>query len=185
MSDLAKDLAANLVQLRRVRGWSQADLATLAGLPRSTIAHLETGGGNPTLATVSGLAKALSVSIEELLIPCRPQTALLRAEEVPVHKKVGGAVRVAKLLPDKLRGMELDRMELAAGVRMTGTPHLPHTKEFITVVRGHMAVYVAGEAFELRTGDVLAFPGDRPHSYHNLGRDTAEALSVVVIAHMM
>jgi hypothetical protein len=40
---------------------------------------------------------------------------------------------------------------------------------------------VAGEGYRVCAGDVLAFPGDRPHGYHNPGRVRAVALSVVAL----
>ncbi len=181
---VAKRIAENVVALRRARGLSQGALASLAEIPRSTIAHLESGSGNPTINTLVALCRALQVPLEEVMAARRPECVLIRKDQVPVVERVGGAVRIIKLLPDKLAGMEIDRMELAPGVRMSGIPHLPRTKEYITLVEGAMTIYVAGESFELDEGDVLAFPGDRAHSYHNTGKDISVAFSVVVIAHL-
>lgn len=178
----ADRLAKNLVVLRRARGLSQQTLAKMAGIPRSTLAHAESGCGNPTLETVASIATALQVTWEEMLASRRPECLLQKGADLSVVERIGGAARIVKLLPDPVKGMEIDRIELAQGVRMRGIPHLPHTKEYATVIQGQMVVYVAGDSYSLEAGDVLAFPGDRTHSYHNVGEELVIAISVVVIA---
>ena len=63
---LAGRLAANLRQLREARGLTQEQIAKLAGLPRATWGHLESGEANPTLSVLHRAALALQVPIEEL-----------------------------------------------------------------------------------------------------------------------
>lgn len=45
----AANLAAHLRYVRERRGLTQAQLARLCGLPRTTVGELETGESNPTL----------------------------------------------------------------------------------------------------------------------------------------
>ena len=52
-------LAANIRHLREARGLTQEQMARLAGIPRATWGHLETGAGNPTLAVLDKVATAL------------------------------------------------------------------------------------------------------------------------------
>lgn len=47
---------------------------------------------------------------------------------------------------------------------------------------GHITLSVLGERFDLGTGDVAAFPGDRAHSYENAGTGVAVGFSVVTLA---
>jgi XRE family transcriptional regulator, regulator of sulfur utilization len=66
---------------------------------------------------------------------------------------------------------------------MGGTPHLPGTREFFTCLDGRVALMVAGERYELAAGDVLAFPGNLPHSYQNLDAvRAARGISLVILA---
>jgi transcriptional regulator with XRE-family HTH domain len=181
-SRLPRDLAENIEALRTARGLSQAALARLAGVPRSTLTHVESGHGNPSLANLARIAASLSVSIEELLTRPRAACKLTRASELPAVRRAGGAATLFKLLPDPIPGMEIDRMSLDAGARMGGVPHVRGTKEYLTVIQGEIHVYVAGQRFGVGVGDVLAFPGDQTHSYHNTGRGRALALSVVALA---
>lgn len=180
--DLARNLAHHLLELRRRRALTQAGLARLAGVPRSTITHLESGRGNPSLLNLARVAGALQVSIEELLSPPRAQTQLIRARDLPVERRSQGAALIYGLLPDALPGMAIDRMELEPGARMAGVPHTSGTREYLTCMQGELTVYVAGEKHRLSRGDVLAFPGDRPHSYQNTGAARAVGISVVALA---
>ena len=64
---VAANLARNLGSLRHARTLTQETLAKAAGVPRSTIANLESGLGNPSLTVLVKVANALGVPIDELL----------------------------------------------------------------------------------------------------------------------
>jgi transcriptional regulator with XRE-family HTH domain len=68
---LPTNLADNVRALRESRGLSQQQMAKLAGVPRPTWAHLESGAANPTMAVLVRIADALEVRIEELIGPPR------------------------------------------------------------------------------------------------------------------
>jgi len=50
-----------------IRKWSQAELATRAKLPPSSIAHFEAGARKPSFDTLQSLANALEVTTDYLL----------------------------------------------------------------------------------------------------------------------
>lgn len=55
--------------LREKKGLSQERLARLADVSNNTVINIESGKQkNPTVDTISKIAKALGVSIEELLV---------------------------------------------------------------------------------------------------------------------
>jgi XRE family transcriptional regulator, regulator of sulfur utilization len=175
-----QNLGRNLTALRRQHGLSQATLAQRAGIPRSTVAHIESGHGNPSLANLARVSDALGVGIEELLARPRSECVLITARQVPVRTRSSGRVRLHDLLPERVRGLNIARLELDAGATMRGTPHVACTKEFLHGLQGCVHVLVAGTLYAVNAGDVLAFPGDQPHSYINRGESAATAVSVVV-----
>lgn len=63
---------ARLLALRKAAGLSQADLADLTGLSSKTIAYWETSATPPRSDVLPQLAKALGVSVEDLLADHRP-----------------------------------------------------------------------------------------------------------------
>ncbi|WP_300556671.1 helix-turn-helix transcriptional regulator [Maricaulis sp.] len=60
-------LAANIVKLRKDRGWSQEELADRAGLHRTYVSGVERCARNPTITVVEKFAKALEVDLGQLL----------------------------------------------------------------------------------------------------------------------
>jgi transcriptional regulator with XRE-family HTH domain len=178
--DLPSRLAGNIVHLRESRGMTQDQIAKLAGVPRATWAHLESGTANPTLAVLHRAANALQVSIEELIRT--PRAAVKLYPSATLTTKTRGPVAIRKLLPDPIPGMEIDRMELPGGARMNGIPHTPGTTEYLTCESGKLTLVAAGEQFTLSPGDVVVFRGDQRHSYINPGERTAVGYSVVVLA---
>ena len=62
-----KKLGKRLRELRIKDGRSQEELALAAGLYRTYIGHIETGTYSPSVYTVSRIAKALKVSLSEVL----------------------------------------------------------------------------------------------------------------------
>jgi len=59
-------LAERLKSLRRVKGWSQEQLAEQAAIQRSYLADLERGYRNPSVRTLVKLANAFDVSVAAL-----------------------------------------------------------------------------------------------------------------------
>ncbi len=67
MEDESKKLGENLKRIRLDKGIKQIALAKTLNVDRSFVSNLENGKTNPTLSTISNLAKALGVSTNELL----------------------------------------------------------------------------------------------------------------------
>jgi XRE family transcriptional regulator, regulator of sulfur utilization len=181
-SPTAHHLARNLISLRHTRNLTQAGLAKAAAVPRSTVANLESGAGNPSLAVLVKVANALGVPIDELLASPRALVRRWRAAELALRHK-GRGVTVRALVPEPVPDETMEVMDFAPGAMMGGTPHLPGTREFFTCLDGRVNLIVAGERFELATGDVLAFPGNLAHAYQNADALLpARGVSVVVFA---
>ena len=178
----ASHLARNLVSLRHARALTQETLARAAGVPRSTIANLESGEGNPSLTVLVKVANALAAPIDELLAAPRAKVRKWDAAEIPVTTQ-GRGVTVRSLVPEPVPQEMLTVMEFAPAATMRGTPHLPGTREFFTCLAGRVTIFVAGDRHDLAAGDVLAFPGNVPHSYQNGdAAERAHGVSVVILA---
>lgn len=177
---VADNLARNLRSLRDAQSLTQNQLAQRAGVPRATLAHLETGGGNPTLLVLLRIAGALGVTIEELIAPPRATGRLYRGEQLPVRRR--GGVVISKLLPDPLPGVDLERLVISAGGTLKGVPHSAGTREYLYCERGAIELVASGTAFLLGAGDVVVFRGDQRHSYRNPGDEPAVGFSAVLLA---
>jgi quercetin dioxygenase-like cupin family protein len=65
---------------------------------------------------------------------------------------------------------------------MTGIPHTPGTREYLTCESGQVELTESGRSWTLSPGDVVVFRGDQKHGYRNPGRARAVAYSVVALA---
>jgi transcriptional regulator with XRE-family HTH domain len=179
---VASYLARNLSALRHARALTQETLAKSAGVPRSTIANLESGQGNPSLAVLLKVANSLAVPIDELLASPRAKTRKWTRDEI-ASQSSGKGVTLRSLIPERIPDELLNVMEFAPGATMRGSPHLPGTREYFTCLAGSVAIFVAGERFDLEPGDVLAFPGNVAHSYRNMhANNPAHGVSAVILA---
>ena len=178
----ASHLARNLVSLRHTRSLTQDGLAKTAVVPRSTIANLESGAGNPSLAVLVKVAGALGVPIDELLASPRAMVRRWPADDLARRHKGRGVV-IRALVPEPVPDEMIELMDFEPGGVMGGTPHLPGTREFFSCLDGRVLLTVAGDRYEVAAGDVLAFPGNLPHSYQNADAVApARGVSVVVLA---
>lgn len=179
---VAAHLARNLTALRNVRALTQEALAKAAAVPRSTIANLESGDGNPSLTVLIKVAGALGVPIDELLASPRAKVRKWSEGDLARHSN-GQGVTTRLLVPEPVPEEMLTVMDFAPDSAMRGSPHLPGTREYFTCLDGRVTIIVAGDRYELGPGDVLAFPGNTPHSYRNADADReARGVSVVILA---
>jgi XRE family transcriptional regulator, regulator of sulfur utilization len=180
MADALSDrLGQNIRQLRQARGSTQEQMAKLSQLPRATWSNLESGEANPTLAVLYRVAIALQVPLEELIQTPRADVKKYPKGSLPSRQR--GDVSVSSLLPDKVPGMLIERLELPKGARLIGVPHTPGTREYLTCESGELELVASGTPFRLEPGDVVVFRGDQRHSYVNVGRGTAIGYSVVML----
>ena len=179
---IASHLARNLASLRHARTLTQEALARVAEVPRSTIANLESGDGNPSLTVLVKVANALDVPIDELLAAPRAKVRKWSAADIARTTK-GRGVSLRSLVPEPVPEEVLTLMDFEPEGAMRGTPHLPGTREFFTCLIGQVTIFVTGERHDLRAGDVLGFPGNVPHSYQNPDTQrSARGVSVVILA---
>lgn len=175
----SKNIAANLSSLRKKKGFSQKQLADLAGMTRAAIALLESGSSNPGLDLLLKLSGCLKVSIEELISAPRAECIHISASDIPLDRRSRKGVILRKLLPEKIPATEMDELTLSPNAILTGSPHIEGTREYFTCIKGQIKVAVMGQVYTLYKGDVLTFPGDKPHSYKNDSTTTAQGISVV------
>ena len=77
-SDLGQELGARIVHLREMLGWRQNALAEQAGLRSQRLSNIERGVQLPRVDELVRLARALGVSLDELVLG-RPRRTSLTA----------------------------------------------------------------------------------------------------------
>lgn len=167
--ELAQVVGDNVYRLRTATRVSLADLATAAGMSKTTLHGIEQGQGNPTLATLWALATAMSVSLGELLEPPAPSVEVIRAADD--RPRIEGEAVTARLLHRiRLRGaVEIYDIDIA-GTTQRSDAHQPGVQEYILLTQGRVSVGPVDSPVELAPGDCVRFDGDRPHAYRGVAR---------------
>jgi transcriptional regulator with XRE-family HTH domain len=176
----SSNLAANIKRLRERRDLTQQQLAELSGVPRPTIANLESGTANPTLLVLLKVADSLAASIEELVGGGGLAMTVHRARTLPERKRARATLR--QLIPDGFRPAEFERLELAPRGKLGARPESPGSREVLACESGEIDLIAAGETLRLGAGDVVALGADQQRDYVNRGRGTAVAYRLVATA---
>ncbi len=174
---ISRILSDNVIELRKMRGLTQSRLAQVSGIPRSTITYLESGTGNPSLWNMTKIANALEIKIEELFVKRSLTAQIIKSKDLSYKDKNGS--QVFNLLPTPIKGLVIEKFELAPLNGFIGIPHLKGTTEYFICIQGRVKVSVSGEDFIVNKGDILIFLGNEKHSYENLTNAKAMAISVV------
>jgi len=126
------------------------------------------------------LASTLQVLIEELVAPPRATAKHFEAEELPQRQR--GSASIRKLMPDPVRGLDIERIEIPAGAHLSGIPHARGTRKYVTCEVGGIELSTSSDVYALKEGDVLVFRGDQGHAYRNIGSGPVVVYSVVMTA---
>ncbi|WP_129842082.1 XRE family transcriptional regulator [Streptomyces sp. RFCAC02] len=166
---LNETIAAALRRERTRAGITLTELARRAGLAKSTLSQLESGGGNPSVETLWALAGALGVPFSRLVDPPGAAVRLVRADEGTPHH-ADDADYSATLLAAAPPHVRRDIYRIAAepGDTHHSEPHQPGTVEHLVIGSGRAEAGPADEPVELGPGDYLAYPGDAPHVFRAL-----------------
>src|SRR5690349_18039041 len=94
MTEAPNSTGANLRLARQARGYSQQQLAGMAGVSRQAVSAVEAGHSDPSLRVALALARALGAGVEELFGPSEPQPEV-QARQVAPAGPAGARVTLA------------------------------------------------------------------------------------------
>ncbi len=160
-------LAANLRRLRERRKLTQQELAERSGVPRPTLAHLESGEANPTLSVLVRVAEALGTSIEDLIGRVEAAVTLHPCKSLGEQRR--GRAHLTELAPGAFAGLSFQRVELPAGARYDTLPEARTGRSFVTLEAGELTLEAGGETHRMNRGDVAAILREVGHRCTNAG----------------
>lgn len=86
-------------ELRKKKGWTLAQLSKKSGIGKSAINNFENGKTNhPSAETVTCLAQALGVSIDELFEEKKPKRMTVKTSDCPVKTKAEYIAELQEIL---------------------------------------------------------------------------------------
>ncbi|MBP0457332.1 helix-turn-helix domain-containing protein [Streptomyces montanisoli] len=170
-------LAANLKAARARKSMSLSRLARLSDLSKATLSQLESGAGNPTIETVSSLARALGEPLARLLEPpARRDMAVVRAGDLAPLTGEGACLRHYGRIESG--GLVCDLYEQRIGAGERGECPVREGTEHAVVQAGRLDVFVDGDRVSLGPGDYVSFDAALPHAYAAPGEPVRSVLLV-------
>src|ERR1700733_13352022 len=116
MTEAPGSTGANLRLARQARGFSQQQLASMAGVSRQAVSAVESGHSDPSLRVALALAQALGLSVGELFGPGAPPPPVAAVSVGPL----GGRGAAAKTGADRTGGVRV--MLAPVGDRFVALP---------------------------------------------------------------
>lgn len=184
VSNTPPEVGATLQRMRLERGLTLEDLSRTAGVSKSMLSQIEREKANPTIAVAWRLANALGVDIAELLNSGAKKPELIRvldSHETPTLPGGHTGYTLRILGPMELAGrFEWYELTLAPNGTLISAPHDPGTTEHLTLLHGSVELDVDNTKKKLKIGATARYAADLPHAIHNIGKNEAKALMVVI-----
>lgn len=167
--------------LRKSKGFTLEQLASLSGVSRSMLSQIERGAANPTLGVAFRIAQAFGMSLGDLVdVPGGGgRIDVVRSGDRSSLFRDDDQCRIRTLSPLHLeKDVEFYELTLKIGGSLVSAPHFEGTREFLTIEQGRVRLVSGEESSELGPGDSAHYPADVPHRIENLG--TGEAVAFLV-----
>ncbi len=176
-AQLRARVAASVRELRSRSGRSLADVATAAGIGKSTLHAIEAGDANPGIETLWSLARALGVPFGALLDAPGPTVRVVRHGHGPQVASEASTMRAHLLATTgHASRAELYHLRLQPGPVGDSDGHTAGTVEHVLVTAGRLRAGPVDRPVELDVGDLATFPGDDRHRYEALEDGTTAVL---------
>lgn len=178
-------VAQRIRELRMAQGMSQTELAAKCNVSKSLISKVESNKATMHLELLLDVAKALEVSLFELLENRKePKKKAHVVREPERRKMVAGVPGKTGYRYYRLAGSEkISTFWLAIGSEAIKAPrwvtHEGH--EFLYLVAGHAKLQFRDEEYRLTEGDTAYFDSRAEHKIIPVDCDTAQI--IIVFAH--
>lgn len=175
-------LGATLLRLRRARSLTLDGFAARSGISKSMLSQIERDKTNPTVGTLWRIADALDVSINSILSPAQPPSAVQvqPGYAMPAFSSADGRMHWRILGPVSLAG-RFEWYELRADPHSetASDPHEAGAIEHLTMLEGKLSVTSGDYDCEVAVGATARYQADVRHVIRNQGAVPALALIVV------
>lgn len=178
-STVLQHVGTNIRSLRDERDLSQQDLADQAGVSRRTIAALETGQVNISLAKLDAIAAVLGVDFRTIVsAPEHKEQALVNALAWQGEKEESRANFLASV-PSRSQ-VELWTWSLAVGESYVAEADPEGWQELIYVLEGELTIQFADSSKTIVAGSSFIYASSVTYTYINSGNQLLKFIRNVV-----
>lgn len=168
MKSIQKQIAENLKNIRKLRGYSYDQLASLTGVSKGMLSQIEKGESSPTVNTLWKIANGLQVSFSSLVEETKPTVSVVRLNKKAAVPESNELYQVYPYFPfDASKKFEIYYMELLQGCVHKSERHHGSVEEYVLVCDGEATITIRGEEYILKKGDSMRFQADHIHTYAN------------------
>jgi len=165
--------STQLKKRRNSLGLTMQELANRANVCKSMICKMERNSTQPTIDVAARVAKALDVTLTEMLHP--PQKArahLIRKEEQSTWEDTQHIQR--RTLSPVFEGLKLDWLQVTVPTKTTlCNTEIQHTESFnkiekyILLTQGQLNISISDQNYNLKQGDSFYFDARALHKIYN------------------
>lgn len=165
-SSLIGKVGSIILRERKLRKMTITNLAAKAGISSGLLSQLERGQGNPSIETLSQLARTLSIPIGTFF-----ESASSPPGEV-VHPDTrrrlfleDSGMTYQLLVPDMQGALSMLYIELPPGFSNANAPFNHNGEEVVFVLSGSIEIHIGDREWVLATGDSIRFHSTVDHWY--------------------
>ena len=178
------NIGINIMNFRKQKNLSMDALSKRSGVSKSMLSQIEQEKTNPTVVTVWKIARALDVSVEELLMSNGDnQIEVLRRDDAPVIFSDDHSCIIRVNSPVHMTdNLELYHMTFKPHGKLSSLPHYPNTEEFLMIISGQFKVTSGNSSSILNEGDTGRYRADISHSIENLSNNECTMFLTVLFS---
>ena len=176
-------IGKNIQAKRKERRMSLEALSKRCGVSKSMLSQIEQDKTNPTIITAWKIAKALSMTVEELMENKEGSLIeVIRGEDAPTMSTNDnkGYLKVNSPM-DTIEDTELYSVFLEPHGINESEAHSAGAVEFLFVIDGEVKITAGEHSAVLHKGDTARYNADITHSAENIGETEARMFLVVNI----
>ncbi|AUH70339.1 MULTISPECIES: helix-turn-helix domain-containing protein [Gordonia] len=170
--DLDALVRSRIRSLRLARGWTLDSLARRCDMSASTLSRIETGGRRVALDQLVPIARALGVSLDQLVEPVSDEDVVIR----PEAHSAGDAITWLLSRDRADAGVVVAKMRLQPPAEWP-TPRVHPGHEWFTVLSGSVRLALGERIIYVQAGEAAEFSTMTPHAFVAHGT-TAEILTI-------
>ena len=161
------------------RGLTLAQLATQVNLTVSALSQIERGASDPSLNSLRRIAQAFDVPMFQFLVGASPRDIVVRHDR-RIRLAFPNRELEYELVSDDTSGeFEVLALALSPG-GTTGAKATSHaSEECAFVLTGRVVAEVAGQEYDLGSGDSIKIHRELPHKFTNPNHEAAELLIII------
>ncbi|MBM7604164.1 transcriptional regulator with XRE-family HTH domain [Metabacillus crassostreae] len=168
MKSIQSQIAENLKNIRKLRGYSYDQLAQITGVSKGMLSQIEKGESSPTVNTLWKIANGLQVSFSSLVEEKEPTVSVVRLSEKTAVTENNELLQVYPYFPfDSSKKFEIYFMEIMPGCVHTSDRHHGSVEEYVLVCDGEATVVIQGVEYVMKKGDSMKFEATQTHTYAN------------------